>query len=465
MADTSLDNHDTALTEAGTSRDLPLTNGQVEMIGRKLGEPGWLVDRRREALQKCQTIQPPSSSDIEWRRTDLATLSLGDLKLAALPAEKKLARIPAAVTRLIAGRDTGGQIVFSGGDGTNGWLDERIKQSGVVFSSFPRSARETPDPMRKWMGRIVTIGDGKFTALTSAIYDVGLCVYVPDGVQVEKPLHSLFWMPGCGMRAYRMLIIVGDGASLKLFHENVSPEERDIATRIGMMEILVGRNGKLDLIDQQSWGSNIRHIAHQKAVVQKDGLLQWTSAFWGSRSSKTFLDIDLAEEGASGRWSGLAFLDLNQRADCSTRQNHLAPRTKSDLSYRAVLAGTSRSAWSGMIYVAPDSKQADGYQVNRNLILSDRAHTDSIPGLEILTDDVRCSHGVAIGELNPEEIFYLMSRGISGMDVERLLVEGFFESVIEAISIRGAKDRIRQAVGKKTARFGEEGILINGVRI
>jgi Fe-S cluster assembly protein SufD len=443
----------------------PFTRKEITAIAGALAEPLWMMNRRWEAMRQFQALVSAPVAGIGKSEAEADALSAGDMVGPDRTKKLKPARIPAAIARPVAGRRTGGQIAFTGGREIRGTLDSSIRRSGVYFSSFTGSTGEAPKPLRKWLGRIVPAEAGKTAALASAVYDYGLLVYVPRGVRVEKPLQSLFWMPGRGIRAYRMLIILEDDAQLALFHENAAPDERHESVRLGTVEILVGRNGKLDFVHQQLWGKNIRHFVQQKAVVQKNGLLQWTGACWGSRVSAASLDLDLVGEGATGSWTGLTFLDSDRRGDCVTRQNHLAPRTKSDLSYRAVLAGESRSAWSGMVYVAPGSDQADGYQANRNLMLSGRARSVSRPGLEILTDDVRCSHGVATGALNPEEIFYLNSRGISGGDAARLLVEGFLDAAIEKIPLNGAKDRIRQTAQKEIARLGEEEIPIHGVEI
>jgi Fe-S cluster assembly protein SufD len=183
--------------------------------------------------------------------------------------------------------------------------------------------------------------------------------------------------------------------------------------------------------------------------VDNDGSLEWIFGAMGSRLTKNFSDVDLVGSGATGRMSGFYFTDGNQHLDHDTQQNHLAPNTTSDLLFKGALLGESRSVWQGMIYVAPGAMKTDGYQANRNLVLSRKAHADSIPGLEILADDVRCTHGATVGKIDGEQVFYLLSRGIPQKEAERLIVEGFFDPIMQRIPFEGVRNRFQQAIHSK----------------
>jgi Fe-S cluster assembly protein SufD len=147
--------------------------------------------------------------------------------------------------------------------------------------------------------------------------------------------------------------------------------------------------------------------------------------------------------------SGFYFTDGTQHLDHDTQQNHMAANTSSDLLFKGALKGNSRSVWQGMIYVAPGAQKTDGYQANRNLVLSNKARADSIPGLEILADDVRCTHGATVGKIDPDELFYILSRGIGQADAEQLIVEGFFDPIMQRIPFQGVQDRLRRAIAEK----------------
>jgi Fe-S cluster assembly protein SufD len=191
------------------------------------------------------------------------------------------------------------------------------------------------------------------------------------------------------------------------------------------------------------------NFSHERARVGRNSNLDWVFGAMGSRLTKKFSDLDLVGEGANGRMSGFYFTDDGQHLDHDTQQNHLAPHTTSDLLFKGALRGRSRTVWQGMIYVSPGAQMTDGYQANRNLVLSKKARADSIPGLEILADDVRCSHGATVGRINPDEIFYLQSRGIPRSDAERLIVDGFFEPIMQRIPFKGVRSRLEKSISDK----------------
>ena len=161
-------------------------------------------------------------------------------------------------------------------------------------------------------------------------------------------------------------------------------------------------------------------------------------------------------QGSTGRMSGFYFTDHDQHLDHDTQQNHLAPHTTSDLLFKGALLHESRSVWQGMIYVAPGAQKTDGYQANRNLVLSRKARADSIPGLEILADDVRCTHGATVGKIDQDQVFYLRARGIPKKEAERLIVEGFFDPIMQRIPFEGVRERFQEAIEEKMIAFAEE---------
>ncbi|MEA2008889.1 MAG: SufD family Fe-S cluster assembly protein, partial [Chloroflexota bacterium] len=175
----------------------------------------------------------------------------------------------------------------------------------------------------------------------------------------------------------------------------------------------------------------------------------WVIGGVGSRLTKHFISVDLVAPGAESKISGLYFVDGEQHLSYNTQQNHLSPRTYSDLLFKGALTGAGRSVWRGMIYVAPDARHTDGYQANRNLLLNADARADSIPGLEILNDEVRCSHGATVGKIDPEQLFYLQARGVPLPEAERLIVYGFFDDILRRIPLASVKEKFTQTIHQK----------------
>ncbi len=203
-------------------------------------------------------------------------------------------------------------------------------------------------------------------------------------------------------------------------------------------------------MELQSWGEHVWNFSHERAKVERDASIDWIFGAIGSRLTKNFSDIDLIGRGSTGRMSGFYFTDGEQHLDHDTQQNHFAPDTTSDLLFKGALREKSRSVWQGMIYVAPGAQKSDGYQANRNLILDASSRADSIPGLEILADDVRCTHGATVGKIDPEQVFYLETRGIPKKDAEKLVIEGFFDPIMQRIPYEGVRNRLQEAIRLKT---------------
>lgn len=408
-----------------------------------------LATYRKSAWTTYQALSFPQASEDAWRRTDLRLLPTSEFKLPQSGAYRDLTVVPDELLKPLAGERHGGQInLFPGGSQV--FLEDELSRNGVVFTDFSTAEKQYADLLTKLIGQIVKPSDGKFSALASALSQNGVLLYIPKNVQVDYPLHSILWGPGTGLAHFSHLIVfVDDGASVTYVHEAASPDEIGHAMHSGIVEIHVGQNAELRFVELQSWGHHVWNFSHERARIQEGGRIDWIFGAVGSRLTKNFSDLDLVGEGAQGRMSGFYFTDRNQHLDHDTQQNHLAPNTTSDLLFKGALKGKSRSVWQGMIYVAPGAQKTDGYQANRNIILSDDARADSIPGLEILADDVRCSHGATVGKLEQEPLFYLKSRGIPQSDAERLVVEGFFDPIMQRIPFEGVRTRFQNAILRK----------------
>ncbi|MFN2234818.1 MAG: Fe-S cluster assembly protein SufD [Anaerolineales bacterium] len=420
-----------------TSDDIPSTSG---ILG----------SYRRKAWGTFEQLPYPTTKDEPWRRTDIRGLD-GSLALPKDEAYLDLQPMPTRLLNPLVGKEHGGQIALLPG-GIITEVSDEITQKGVIFSDLESAAQNYPDIVSEKLGKIVSADEGKFAALTAAIGQNGVFVYIPRGVHLEQPLHSVVWAPGVGLAHFSHLIIwVDDGASLTYVHEAASPDNEGQTFHGGIVEIHVGTGANLRFVELQSFGNNVWNFTHERARVERDGNLDWIFGAIGTRLTKNFSDLDLVGDGSTGRMSGFYFTDGDQHLDHDTQQNHLAPHTTSDLLFKGALKGNSRSVWQGMIYVAPGAQQTDGYQANRNLVLSKNARADSIPGLEILADDVRCTHGATVGKIDPELVFYLRSRGIPKDEAERLVVEGFFDPIMQRIPFEGVRTHFQQAIEAKMA--------------
>jgi Fe-S cluster assembly protein SufD len=412
---------------------------------------GVLADYRQKAWQTFNRLSLPTMVEEAWRRTDLREIPADTVHLPTDGSFQDLAPVPADLLKPLTNEKHGGQVVLLPG-GSKPYLNPDLIKKGVIFTDLHTAEWKNPELVTRMTGQIVSPEEGKFAALAGALAQSGVVLYIPKGVTVEQPLNSLLWGPGLDL-AYlsHILVWVDEGASVTYVHEAASPNENGSALHAGIVEIKVSDNASLRFVELQSWGRHVWNFSHERVSVGRGGNLDWIFGAIGSRLTKNFSELNLVGEGATGRMSGFYFTDGNQHLDHDTQQNHLAPHTTSDLLFKGALKGNSRSVWQGMIYVAAGAAKTDGYQANRNLVLSPNARADSIPGLEILADDVRCTHGATVGRLEQEPLFYLMSRGIPEKEAERLLVEGFFDPIMQRIPFEGVRARFQQAIHEKTA--------------
>jgi Fe-S cluster assembly protein SufD len=416
----------------------------VRRVSEKLQEPDWLLERRLKAWRIYTSLPMPSTRDEPWRRTDIRALPDVTLDVQTDIEPPELLQQP------LLGEEHGALLVLRPGHDTPILEHSQNFPEGVIFTDWTTAVRDHEAVMKPHLGSVVSADDGKFAALAEALTEEGVLVYVPKGVQLEQPLHSVLWSSAIGKATMdRILIVVEDGASATYLHENASSTEEGEAVHVGIVEIILGKNSSLKFVEIQNLGQHVWNFSHERAHIGKDARLDWIFGAVGSHLTKTFSDMYMMGEGSQGRMSGFYIADKDQHLDHDTQQNHMAANTTSDLLFKGALLDQSRSVWQGMIYVAPGAQKTDGYQANRNLILSKEARADSIPGLEILADDVRCTHGATVGQLEEEPIFYLMSRGLPRAEAERLVIDGFFSPIMERVPFEGVRNRFKDMIDRK----------------
>jgi Fe-S cluster assembly protein SufD len=405
---------------------------------------------RASAWSAFKRLSLPDTTMEAWRRTDIHVLPAGKFKFASDGAFNDLPPVRDDLLRPLVADQHGGRIILLPG-GVKIELDEKLAKKGVIFTDLLTAEQKHPELLAKMIGKTVNVEEGKFSALAGAFAQNGIVLYVPKGVTVEEPLHSVLWGPGTDIaHVSHILVLVDEGASVTYVHESASPDLKGAnLMHAGIVEIQVMQDASMKFVELQSWGRHVWNFSHERVRVERGGNIDWIFGAIGSRITKNFTELDLAGEGAQGRMSGFYFTDGDQHLDHDTQQNHLAPHTTSDLLFKGALKGKSRSVWQGMIYVAPGAQKTDGYQANRNLVLSDAARADSIPGLEILADDVRCTHGATVGKLEQEPLFYLKSRGIPQAEAEKIVVEGFFDPIFQRIPFEGVRERFQQYIADK----------------
>jgi len=432
---------------------LPLTRDDVLALSERLGEPDWLRDKRLAAWDLSEAMPMPTTDDEPWRRTDIRRVDWEEVTNWASVDGHTLADAPADLHRPLIGDKQGGLIVFINGTVVHAELADEIKQLGVIFTDLSTAWAEHRDLVEQhFMTEAVLPDEGKFAALHAALWTHGVFLYVPKGTHIELPLHSLEYVDGQATTATHILVVAGDDSSATYLHESASPDGDGDTLHLGATELLVGDNANLRYVALQNWNEETVNLGHQRGRIGQGGQLDWVSGEMGSGFGKLFMTLDLDGNDSWGRISGLYFTHGRQHIDLDTQQNHHALRTTSDLLFKGALKGKSRTVWQGMILVDPGAQRTDGFQANRNLLLESSARGDSIPGLEIQADDVRCTHAATLGRVDEEQIFYLMARGIPREAAVKLIVEGFFDPVMQRIPFEGVRARLAEYIDEKLER-------------
>ncbi len=392
----------------------PLTRADVDALSQRYQEPDWLrAESRLAAWELYESLPMPTTNDEAWRRTDYRHIQWDSAGPLSTPNGGSYSTIPAANRQPLLGNEQGGLIAFVDGQCVHHEVNPALQQKGVIFTDLRTAARENPDLVRAHlMTHAVKPDDGKFAALNAALWTHGVFLYVPRGLAVDLPAHSIFYNTQPGATLGHLLVVVEEGASIDYLHESLSPTLDADASYIGATELIVKDGAILRFVGLQDWGHSMFEFSHQRARVGNDGQLDWITGQMGGKFVKTFMEIDLDGKGSWGRMSAMYFPDGQQFMDLDTQQNHNAQHTTSDLLFKGVLKDQSRSVWQGMIKVLPGAQKTDGFQANRNMIMGGDARADSIPGLEIEADDVRCTHASATGQIEEEMLYYLMTRGL-----------------------------------------------------
>jgi Fe-S cluster assembly protein SufD len=413
-------------------------------------EPAWLVELRRSAWNVFSRLPLPDTSQEEWRRTDIRGFHLDRFGPSVPPPSAALAPNPL----LTEGVDLAGSVATLDGHPYRTIVLTDLAAPNVLFGSLDELVRSHGDLIEPYLlTRAVAPYYDKFAALHAAFWSGGTLVYVPKGVVIEQPLHILSAMSDGGVDLGHSLIVLEEGAEATVLAETASTDPAGSGLHCGAVEILVGPRAKLRYVNLQDWGTGVWHFAHHKALVGRDASLQWTIGALGSRLAKVNQHVALVGEGASAQVNGVMFTDGKQHLSYHTLQHHESPHCTSDLLYKGALQGHSRVVWRGMIKVDPDAQRTDGYQRNDNLVLSESARADSIPGLEIEADDVKCSHGATAGRVDDEQIFYAMARGLTRREAIRMVVAGFFQQVFDRITVASVRHALGEAIGRRIREF------------
>ncbi|MGE5176781.1 MAG: Fe-S cluster assembly protein SufD [Hyphomicrobiales bacterium] len=417
------------------------------------GEPEFLIRRRAAAWAHAIATPFPARTEELWRRTDLSGLQWDAVRFEhdPHPAARSVADLPAALRDEIGPAAERSALAVTLDDtAVLVEVDEALGKAGVTVAPIGDAAKASPALVERLLGATVRHDESRFTALEAALGRGGLLIHVPAGVAVERPIRLLLSRSVPDLAVFPHVIVALDrGARASVIEEYFSPGEPGVGVVVPVTEVTVGEGADLHLATLHRWAGNVHHFGAERVRIGRDARFHWTFAGLGGKLVKADMEMHLEGEGCEGKFSGCYFGNERQHFDFHTFQNHVVGNSVSDLLFKGALRDRARTVYQGLIRVHKNAQRSDAYQANRNLILSSQARADSIPSLEIEANDVRCTHGATVGQVDEEQLFYLMARGLSRLDAERLIIAGFFEPVLERIPSESLRTLVTEAIERK----------------
>lgn len=425
------------------------TRADVEALSQQNNEPEWLKASRLAAWDVYESLPMPYMEE-EWRRTDYRHINWEDADQIIQANGAALNVVPDKNLAPLTGDQQGGLMVFVDGRLVHYELADELKQAGVIVTDLHTAARENGALVQPHLlTKAVRPTDGKFAALHAALWNYGVFVYVPRNVVAELPVHLVVYNTKTGASLPHVLVVVEENAQATVQVDYASSEGVTHSATIGATELIVGDGANLRYVALQEWNRETYEFSHQRGLVGRDANLDWITGTMGSRLTKAFMEVDVLGKGGNARMSAFFFADKDQFFDLDTQQNHNAPLSTTDLLFKGAAKDEARTLWQGMIKSLPKMQKIDGYQACRNLVLSDNARMDGIPGLEIEADDVKCSHAATFGTLEEEPLFYLQSRGIPRPEAQLMVIDGFFDELLQRIPFERVRTRLHEEIEAK----------------
>lgn len=412
--------------------------------------PSWLEEKRTAALAAYEAEPVPT-----WRRSGFWTTSLRNLDLETLEPRRyepvaSEDELPSEVRDALDG-EPGALIVQRGASTIHLRVDDDLAAQGVIVMPLEQAVEEHGELVREHYMRRLSESEGKFPAATAAFWTGGVFIHVPANVRVEKPIQSVYAIDEPGTAQYaHTLVVLGENSECAIREYCLGADIDGQALHAGAFELYTSPGARAKVAHFQDWGrGEIYDISTKRVVIDRDAFVSWVPVHLGGRLTKQVLDIVTAEKGSDMRHTGLYFTERDEHLDLFTTDLHEAPHTAGDTVWKGALTGESRASYEGLIEIVEGATDSHTYLQTHQMLLSQRAKGDAIPSLIVKVDDVSASHGGTVGELDEDQIFYMMTRGISRIDAVRTLVEGYFEEVVQRLDDPGLETLIRRRIGEK----------------
>jgi Fe-S cluster assembly protein SufD len=395
--------------------------------------PAWFREQQQAAWTKFEALPYPNRKDQPWRFSNVSALDLSSFNFGAALSQNERDEI---LDRSLGLNEVAGRLIFADDQLLRrDPLQQKLLAAGVILKPLERAIIEHEDLVRRhFMAQPATLGSAKFAALHEAFVTSGTFVYVPKGVEVELPIEIFHWLHGENTSVFPHTLLIADELAKVTVIEHFRSAHSDRAGfACGVNDLVVGRGAKLNYVCTQDWNEKALAIQINSTTVEREASALSLNVHLGGAYTRFEGLSRLTGEGARSDMLAVCVASDAQEFDARTLQDHMSPHTTSDLLYKNALNDRARTTFGGLIRVEPHAHFTDAYQKVRNLLLSDDAEANSMPGLEILADNVKCSHGATSGQISENEMFYLLSRGIPTPVAKQLLVSGFLNEVVDRL--------------------------------
>jgi Fe-S cluster assembly protein SufD len=414
--------------------------------------PDWFRDQQRAAWKQFESLPKPTRKDQAWRFANVGLLDLSPFEYGGTLTEQERATILEQSRGL---EEVAGRMIFAGDQLIErDVISDQLKKRGVIVQSLERAMVEHAELFRKhFMSQPATLGSAKFAALHKASVSSGTFLYVPRGVEIEQPIEIFHWLNSENSSAFPHLLLVTDElAKVTVIEHFRSVTEHTPGFACGVNDLVAGPGAKVTYVCAQNWADNVVALQMNSTIVDHDSSAMSLNLHLGSRYSRFESLSRLIGEGGRSDLLAVAVAKHQQEFDARTLQDHNSPHTASDLLYKNALDDRARTIFGGLIRVEPHAHFTDAYQKVRNLLLSDDAEANSMPGLEILADNVRCTHGATSGQIDEDELFYLRTRGIPVPVAQRLIVTGFLDEVVQRLDHPAIAEHLHRLIEEKFSK-------------
>ncbi len=410
-----------------TILDISATDVKFAFRQKDKTEPEWSYELRKKGWEFYSDSPLPQRSDHLWRYNNPASFDIENSE-RFVKGSPGISESPSDKTVKISEISAGFGIIEPGFQSAVQWNSD-FKNTGIIFTDLFSALKENSELVERYLGKLVGPDFGKFEALNHALWNAGLLLYIPDNMKLEAPIH-IQYSPASDFDFRRLLIIVGNNVEATIIDDYSGGKSDGATISNGVFEIFVGDNSKLRFLNINRTSGNIRSYITGRGEIGRDTTIESVYAGFGGGNTKVNTGVILNGKGSNSRMTGFVFGDKKRITDFHTRHHHVSGESYSDLNFKAVVKDESQSVYTGLIRIEKKADNCEAFQENRNLILNKSARAESIPELEILTDQVRCSHGATMGPVDPELLFFMKSRGISEPTAIQLVIEGFFESAM-----------------------------------